>query len=142
MTDYIPLINALVIALLGGGGAWLWRSERRLKTSQAELTEVDAVEKIQQLSLSLLQPLEVKILALEEQNQQLACEVKELRERLEQYIKDEAAYQAELHEKQIEIRVLRVELDEARYERDELAARVKHLEEVCRRAGINGVEGS
>ena len=67
-------------------------------------------------------------------------EIAELREQISQYIRDEAAYQAELHAKDVEIEELRAQLYAARDERDSLGERVAHLEDVCRRAGINGDE--
>ncbi len=138
MNEYLPLLNTVVLTLLGGGGVWLWRAEKRSKGATAELTENEAAEKIKELSLGLLEPLERKIDDLRAENERLTCEVEGLRKKLEQYIKDEAVYQAELHAKDQRIKELESKLLAARSERVDLKSRVEHLEDVCKRAGING----
>ena len=138
MTETIALINAVVAALLAGGGVYLWRAQKREKLAGAKQSEATAIDHIAEAARNLVAPLNARIDQLEATNSRLEREVAELRLKVEQYIRDEVAYQAELHSKNVEIRVLRAELDEARSERDELKGRVVHLEEVVRRHGLNG----
>lgn len=138
MSDFLPLINTIVLALMGGGGVWLWRAERRLRyataakvESEADLADIDVAAKIKELSMGLLEPLEAKI-------SKLQSEVKELREKLDGYIAREAKYEEELAARDTRIEELRAKLFAARDERTALSEEVAHLKERLHNAGING----
>ncbi len=133
MNDFLPVLNVLIATLLGGGGVYLWRTERRLKEAEISKVDVSATDTLTRIAMSLVKPLEEQIAELKE-------EVAELREQVAQYQKDEAFYEAELHSKRTEVADLQSQLSEARDKRDELEARVRHLEEVLKREGINGEE--
>lgn len=138
MSDLLPILNTILLGLLGGGGFWLWRADRRLRHAQASkeeasagLTEVDAAEKIKELSLGLLKPLEDKICSLEK-------EVKELRAKLDKYVKREGQLERIINDKNDRIAALEAELDGAHRDREQLHQEVEHLKDRLHNAGING----
>lgn len=89
-------------------------------------------DKVTKLELELAQ---VK-LDLAEAKQQLAQALLDMAEmqKVEEYLR------ASLHEKDQELRLVRRTATERQKEIEGLRGRVRHLEEVCRRAGINGDE--
>lgn len=133
MPDFLPILNTIVLALIGGGGVWLWRAEKRVKLATAEVSEVDAAAKIKDLSLGLLKPLEAKISALEE-------EIKELRFKLETYVQQEAYFELIIERKDDRIEALEAELDGAHKDRELLHREVATLKGRLANAGINGEE--
>lgn len=138
MSEIITFVNAAVILIGAIGGVVLWGTNKRKGQAEAGESEASAAEVITEAAKKLIEPLSEKIDELERTNARLEEEVRELRTRVEQFARDEVTYQAELHAKNVEIGVLQAELSEAREERDELRGRVTHLEDVCKRAGING----
>lgn len=133
MESLATLAQAFMLLATASVAVFTVRATRRKTTAEAKKEEVTAADLVTAAALKLLEPLQHRIESLE-------AEVKRLREEIGQYRRDEAAYQAELHQKDVHIEELRMKLFEARDERDELKERVAHLEDVCKRAGINGEE--
>lgn len=136
----IAVANALAILVGAIGTVLFWRVRKRNEEGAAKQKEASAADVIADAAKKLLEPLTEKVEKLEATNKRLEKEVAELRAKVEQYIKDEVAYQAELHSKDTEIRVLKVELAEAKGERNQLGQRVVHLEDVVKRAELDGEE--
>lgn len=143
--ELLPILNTLLLILGSGVGVYFWKAERKLRFAQAEsqeaeavLTNISAADMIKTMAIGLLEPLNTQIEEQKDQIDRLTTEVNQLRNKLQQYIKDEVAYQAELHQKNKEIASLEQRLEEIGQKREQLESRILHLEEVCRRAGING----
>lgn len=138
LDNAIAVINTLAIVVGSVGAIIFWRVRKRKEVADASQIEASAADVITEAARKLIEPLSDRISELEATNRRLEREVCELRERVERFAKDEAAYQAELHEKNVEIKVLHAELAEAKEERDELVDRVVHLEDVIKRNHLNG----
>lgn len=131
VANVVHLIEAFAVLAAISVSIYTLGVSKRKTAAEATNAESTAAEKVTDAALLLLEPMKIRIESLEN-------EVRELRLKVEQYIRDEVAYQAELHAKDNRIEELRIKLFEARDERDALGLRVEHLEDVCKRAGING----
>ncbi|UCD24743.1 MAG: hypothetical protein JSW51_02160 [Gemmatimonadota bacterium] len=131
LENLIRVAEAFAILAAIGISVYTLGASKRKTAAEAADSESSAAERVTGAAVKLLQPMQNRIAHLE-------SEVRELRLKVEQYIRDEVAYQAELHEKDTRIEALRQKLLDAREERDALRSRVEHLEDVCKRAGING----
>ncbi len=127
--DMIALLSA-VTALVA---VFAWK---RTYNKQRTVTEtVDAPVLAEFLRLT------EKVADVEHALHEANRKIDELTAKVTKYARDEAVYQAELHSKNEQIANLTDKLATAREERAALKVRVEHLEEVCKRAGINGEEG-
>lgn len=120
------------------------RSSTRTTTATAshaveEVVDDSVLGRFQEL-LDRITKLEVDLAAAKKDLAEALREIKELR-RLEEYL------QAKLHEKDAEVRKLEksraqnlAEIRRLKQALEEARGRIKHLEEVCHRAGLNGDE--
>lgn len=118
MTEYLyPFLAALV-----GGAITLItiKVTKRKIIAETSEREATAAEKIQQASIALLAPLTLQIEANGRKIDAQAAEIKQLRETIDAMEKTEYYLMAQIHDKD---------------------KRIQHLEEVCKRAGINGEDG-
>ncbi len=138
METLISVLQAwvpVIVVLVTGGG---WIAIRRLQRAvaakheaEADDAKASAISRLQDAALKLVDPLANRIAELEQK-------VEELRADIHRYREDERLYQTMLEAKDRRIAELSKEVGAANAERVELRARVQHLEDVCRRAGING----
>ncbi len=140
MDNWLTFINTLVIMAGSIGGIMLWRSEKRLKHSKADKTDAEAATLIKDASVDLLKPLTDMIAGLKGRIEALESQVKALKASIEKSTREEKRLNKIIENKNVELSALRATLESSRNEREALRTRVSHLEDVCRRAGINGKE--
>lgn len=133
-------ITALVAALT-------IRATRRRTNAEAQGEETAAADVITDAALKLLAPMTARIDRLEKDLRRANKKLDEALRRIEELQKVEEYLQARLHEKDSEIKCLEEdkeknvsEIDRLREELASARVRISHLEEVCRRAGLNGDE--
>ncbi|MHC4302626.1 MAG: hypothetical protein ACYS7Y_35650 [Planctomycetota bacterium] len=111
--DILSLSAAVVIALVG---AVAWRKSRSETKSSSEVVDGGVLAQFMELTNKVLK-LQDEVASLRSQYGEAVKEMGEMR-KLEEYLRAEGAKKDELIE--------------------DLRSRVRHLEDVCRRAGING----
>jgi len=124
-------VNSAILAVSAGIGLLTWRASKRKTEAEAKTGEASAADTLTDVALKLMEPMQERITLLEAQvkvtSQELKVAKRELARALQELAeiqKVEEYLRGLIHEKDTEIATLR--------------ARVRHLEEVCRRAGING----
>lgn len=122
--DLTPYINMLIVASTAGVAFFTVKATKRKTVAEAALGELSAAEAVTDAALKLISPLTERIEALE-------LEIARLTEKIGQMQKLEEYLQAEIYSRDKKIRSLE-------NKRAALVKRVTHLEEVCKRAGING----
>lgn len=117
-------INDLATLIVGLIAVYLWYRLKRLpERRRVETVDSGVLEQFRQL-FTRIATLEVKLSNAEASLETAICEIKEMR-KLEEFL------QAKVHDRDKQIQALTNQLALAR-------ARIQHLEDVCRRAGING----
>jgi chromosome segregation ATPase len=114
--DILSLSAAVVIALVG---AVAWRKSRSETKSSSEVVDGGVLAQFMELTNKVLK-LQDEVAALRNQYGEAVKELGEMR-KLEEYLRSESKKKDEIIE--------------------DLRGRVRHLEDVCRRAGINGDDG-
>ena len=147
MNEWVLAINGLFMA---GTGALAWatiRTVRRKQTAEAKAGEAQAADLLTDTALKLVEPLKERIVLLESRVSVQAAELEQAKEKLakaiaqlEEMQKVEEYLRGRLHEKDKELREVKAAATEKEQEIARLKARGAHLEEVCKRAGINGEE--
>ena len=102
MDNLFRAIEVAVLVVGAVGGVYLWRTRKRQVSADAAKNEASAVDIIADAAKGLVEPLkaqlndmQAEIEELRATNSRLEGEVAKLREKLDGYVRDEAAYQAE-----------------------------------------------
>lgn len=136
----IELIDALLLASTAGVAWFTIRATRRKTVAEAHLADSSAAEAVSQAALKLVEPLNKRIEVLEKEIKRLTNEISEMR-KLEEYL------QAEIHARDTQIKTLTAvrtsnatKIAQLTGALERARVRIRHLEELCKRAGLNGDE--
>lgn len=138
MDNLATILNTIILFSTGAVAWFTIRATKRKTYAEGTLAEASAADTLTEAALKLLAPLTERITALEEEIQRLTKEITDMK-KLEEFL------QAEVHSRDKEIRKLTSEkfanagrIKELKAEIDMAEERICHLEDVCKRAGING----
>lgn len=138
MDNLITVINTAILVSTAAVAWFTIRATKRKTLAEGTLAETSAAEAVTEAALKLLNPLTTRITALEAEIKRLTDEIKEMR-KLEEYL------QAEVYSRDKEIKKLTAEkaanaerIKHLKIEIVSAEGRIAHLEDVCKRAGING----
>lgn len=149
MDNLLTILNALILGATGLVALVSIRATKRKTNAEAAQGEATAADQLTATALKLLEPLQESIAKLEAKVEAQAAELAQTKLDLAEALRQLAEMQkveeylrGRLHEKDKEIASLKksheLDLKHKRQEIDGLRGRVLHLEEVCKRAGING----
>ena len=133
--DIGTILNTLILLSTAFLAWYTVRATKKKLIAEAEHQDMDAAETVTDAALKLLKPLNARIEALETEIKKLTAKIEEM-QKLEEYL------QGEIHARDTQIKTLVRERAKNLSKIDLLKSRVEHLEMVCKRAGINGEEGT